>query len=72
MFQKDLPVRFIVKNISTGLDHIQCQVFMGGEWHWSMQDGGIISLGPEEYPGNKTVKILTYSDLLKERLAKVK
>ncbi len=66
-YQKKLLVRFIVLNISKGVDHIQCQVFYDGEWKWSTQWKGYVSIGDQEHKGT-VIKTLTFKQLLEERI----
>ena len=63
-------VRFAVKQLKPGRDHIQCQYYDSalGEWVWSTQHGNSVDEGKEEYPHAPTVKVLTLADFLEERL----
>jgi len=67
-YQKKFPVRFIVQNISNGVDHIQCQVFFDGKWQWSTQYRDYVSIGQQEFDGLAVIKTLTFQQLLQERV----
>ena len=63
-------VRFIVKNISKGVDHIQAQGYdeKRAEWRWLTMHGDVVDYGRDEYPDARTLKILTFKQFLQERV----
>lgn len=67
-YQLGQAVQFVVKNISTGVDHIQVQYLENNEWKWSTQDGKWVREGQDEFPDAPTIKILFFHQFLEERL----
>jgi len=67
-YDEGYPVRFVVKNISPGVDHIQCQFYTGVDWYWSTQQDGFVVGGSEEFSEIVGYKTLTLEELLKERI----
>jgi len=68
VYQKKLPVRFIVQNIKPGIDHIQCQVFYDDKWEWSSQWDDYVTIGNQEFKDAPIIKILTLEQLFQERI----
>ena len=70
--QRKMPVRFVIKNISPGVDHIQCQYNVGTKdspaWLWSSQTRDFAHEGKDDFPDAKVIKVLTFAEFLKERL----
>lgn len=58
-YWEGLRVRFIVREVRPGCDHIQCQVFYDRNWRYSKQDGDIVLIGTAEFP-NAEIKKNTY------------
>ena len=68
LYQEKKEVRFLVMQIEPGVDHIQCQVKLDGEWEWSTQDGEKVTTGQEEFRGYEPYKKLDWLTFLDERL----
>lgn len=67
-YDQGKEVRFVVRNISPGQDHIQCQVMQDGDWQWSTQKGDLVYTGRQEYSEFETIKLLSLKQLFQERL----
>jgi len=67
-YDEGCKVLFVVKNISPGVDHIQCKFHNGVDWYWSTQQDGFVVGGSEEFSEIVGYKTLTLEELLKERI----
>ena len=63
-------VRFIVKNIAPGTDHIQAQGWDSkkNQWRYLTMTGEFIDYGKDDFPNFETTKTLTWAELLHERI----
>lgn len=63
-------VRAIVKNISEGLDHVQAQGYdeKKCQWRYLTMKNEAVFYGEDEFPDALIIKILTFKDLLQERV----
>ena len=68
VYQEKKDVRFPVKEIRPGVDHIQTQVWDNDRWRFSVMIDGIVRFGKEEYPEIKPYKTLDWLTFLDERV----